>query len=73
MADREIRIRGTKTAADRTALLRCVDAYIDQHMNDGRGIGFRHGVVWDWGKVTVYVYHTKTAIVGLYRDASNAD
>lgn len=69
--EREIRIRGPKTDAARFCTIRCVSDYISTYMNDGRGMGQRNGVITTLGKATVYVYHTKTAIVGLYREASH--
>ena len=75
-ADREIRIRGANCANTRRLVLACLDEYERDHLNDGRGEGLRNCVVWRvdrFSPASVCVYHTKTAIVGLYREASNAE
>jgi hypothetical protein len=74
MPEREIRIRGANDDEARRAVLTCIDDYESGHLNDGRGEGLRNCVVWSLGRFTkasVAVYHTKTAIVGLYRGDDN--
>lgn len=70
-AKREIRIRGTATEKHRVAMVQIVTSYEREYLNDGRGGGFRNGVVWTWGNGDkAIVYHTKTTIVGLYQEAA---
>ncbi|WP_395454740.1 hypothetical protein ACHMW5_13615 [Azospirillum melinis] len=70
---REIRIRGAVTDDQRRFMLEMVSKYEREHLGDGRGVGLRNCVIWtpvsaaaNW---KAYVYHTKTAIVGVYQEA----
>ena len=69
MTNREIRIRGAMTKDERDLVLACIDVYERWHLNDGRGEGLRNCVVWTIpGRHQIAVYHTKTTLVGLYKD-----
>lgn len=46
--------------------LSCLDSYIAEYRDDGRGEGARHGVPYVYTKPEIdayYVYHTKTTYV----------